>query len=175
MHAMLDIETLGKGPGCVVLSIGAREFNVHGVGDRAFVTTVNLQSCIDIGLEIETETLLWWGQQPKFAELLKTPGLPIRHALNALSSWLAPGQLVWAKSPQFDCVILEAAYRACRIEIPWSYKNLRDLRTVMALAEGLGWSYPEQSEATLHDALMDATHQAGQACSALHHLMFGHG
>ena len=39
-HAMTDLETLGKAPGCKILSIGAVMFNESGVG-RPFYAAIN--------------------------------------------------------------------------------------------------------------------------------------
>ena len=63
-HVMLDLETLGKLPGCAILSIGAVYFELETgrLGDE-FYLNVDPASCTRAGLTIDGETLGWWMQQ----------------------------------------------------------------------------------------------------------------
>jgi DNA polymerase III epsilon subunit-like protein len=59
---MIDIETLGLGPGATILSIGAVRFSTDGLGEE-FYREISLQSCQAVGLEIDADTLEWWLEQ----------------------------------------------------------------------------------------------------------------
>lgn len=48
----------------------------------------------------------------------------------------------WSKGSNFDFPILEHAYRAFGIEIPWEYHEIRDLRTYMDLVGVKDYSMP---------------------------------
>ena len=54
-HVMADLETLGNGPNSVIIAIGAVKFNTQGIVDKFYVT-VDPQSCIDIGLDMDAST-----------------------------------------------------------------------------------------------------------------------
>ena len=62
-NVMLDLETLGTSPGCIILSIGAVFFDKNGLGQE-FYQTIDVQSSIDAGLTMSGGTFKWWmGQQ----------------------------------------------------------------------------------------------------------------
>lgn len=168
-RVMLDIETLGTEPGCAILSIGAVEFGPDGLG-KEFYRSVDLGSCLEVGLDIDPETLEWWLTQPDdlVAEQL-VGGVPLYSVLSDLGSWLYPIDEIWANSPKFDASILEAAYEAIDESEPWEYYELRDFRTLKNLPPA-----PDiEREGTEHDALADAKHQARVASDTLHRVKMG--
>lgn len=173
---MLDIETLGRKPGCVVLSIGVCTFDLENVfADVTYEVLVDPLSCQHLGMEIDHETYSWWQEQdPEVFRRMTSGNVPIQSALRELTEWLGAVGMseVWAKSPQFDCAILEYAYWRTGLPVPWTYRQPRDLRTLLALV-------PDDLTAGLtcsaeHDALADAIFQAEQARLALKYLSLGH-
>ena len=63
-HLMLDLETMGTKSNSAIISIGAVEFNIQtGETGREFYRNISLQSCIDIGLKVDADTIMWWMQQ----------------------------------------------------------------------------------------------------------------
>jgi len=53
-HVMLDIETLGVSPGCVILSLSAVEFDINtGELGESFNMGIDIKSCVDAGLTID--------------------------------------------------------------------------------------------------------------------------
>lgn len=161
-RVMVDIETLGTEPGCVILSIGAVEFDADELG-REFYESVDVESCEDVGLEIDAGTLHWWLDQDDNAREVLTGGRDLEDALRQFNRFLNGFDEVWANSPTFDCAILEAAYEAVGFRIPWEFWELRDHRTLKELP---GAAELEQ-EGTEHDALDDARHQARVASLTL--------
>jgi len=160
---MLDIETLGTQPGAALLSIAAVEFQPTTAGDDdgildTFHAPVSATSCQEAGLDIDAETLEWWVGRPNASEQL-LGGYELNQVLRDLQLFLdTEGDLeVWAKSPSFDCVLLDAAYRAIGHDGgPWEYWQERDVRTIASLPmapapEGIGQD---------HDPLDDAKQQA---------------
>jgi hypothetical protein len=126
---MIDIETLGTRPGCVILSIGATD------GNTEFYVDVNPQSCLESGLSVSWSTISWWLQQSAEAREAitnKSDRVELRNALQALSgafSW--EGQEVWCNGLNFDIPILEHAYAVVGMAPPWAYNKCRDYRTVI--------------------------------------------
>jgi hypothetical protein len=162
---MLDIETLGIEPGAAILSIGACTFDTDGVGET-FHRSVGLQHCQERGLSIDAETLQWWLDQDEGAAVdLLTTGAPLATVLSELRDYLETHDYdeLWANSPKFDMVHLEAAYEALGWSVPWDFYELRDVRTVQALPGAVELEH----EGTEHDALDDAVHQAREVGATL--------
>lgn len=159
---MIDLETMGKRAGCAIVSIGAVIFDAKGgtLYGNEFYTNVALGSCIEAGLSLDGETVLWWLAQNEAARLkLSENPRPLRHALLGLTEFLAlmPKEpIVWAHGASFDPPILEAAYQACALPTPWKYGNVRDTRTIYAAAN----VWLDRTKGIHHNALDDAKTQA---------------
>ena len=82
---MLDIEALGSKPGSVILSIGAVKF-AGGKILHEFYRRIDPQSCIDAGLKIDVDTVMWWMKQSKEArDALGTGTMPLTDALDGFA------------------------------------------------------------------------------------------
>jgi hypothetical protein len=159
---MLDIETLGRSRGCAVASVGAVKFDSGGLGEE-FHRTVSLESSQAAGLNIDAGTVEWWFKQGDDARQELIGGDELGDVLRDFAQFYGDADELWAKSPAFDCVILEAAYDAIGVPAPWSYWETRDVRTVMSLpgAEKL------PHDGTEHRALDDAKRQGRNVAAAL--------
>lgn len=143
---MIDIETIGKTPGSIFVSIGAVYFDMEtGLTGKKFYTNVDIQSAINAGLVLDADTLLWWMKQDEDARL-KAFGLnagaakpiPINTALNDLRGFVRESACVWGNGSVFDCTLLEVGYNKIGQSTPWQFWNVRDVRTFVDLAERLG-------------------------------------
>lgn len=152
-HIMLDLETLGTTPGCVVLSIGAVAFSqTKGIVER-FAVAINPRSCMKAGLTIDPGTMYWWMRQPKTAQEAAMPELcerdfPVQYvnlkeALDSFKTfyWGHSGQ-IWGDGAAFDQPILAAAYCAVGDTQPWGYQSVRCFRTVRAMFPDVKWKVP---------------------------------
>lgn len=188
MHMMIDLETLGTHPGAVILSIGAVIFNPHASlhgnsGMPVFYCNVSRASCEAFGLTSDPKTEAWWDQQGDEAKAgLMQNQLSLERALaNFEQFWHDTHAVeVWSYGANFDVVLMEeamrnvtAAYRArapegkeasFQIAPPWSYKNVRCARTILALA-GIDLS-KHKRVGVLHNALDDARTQVGAVTAA---------
>lgn len=177
---MLDIETLGVSPGCVVLSIGAVPFDLrdrskthwrHGV----FHSRISVESCEAVGLVKEYGSMRFWDSQPEAVRAEAFRGdFALREALETFSKWflgLAPDPdtvTVWCQGANFDIPILAAAYRACDMYVPWHYRAPRDTRTLYDLADF------EPARTHAHDALEDCQEQVRNVLAAAERLGITH-
>ena len=161
-RVMVDIETLGTDPGAAIISIGAVKFDSDGLGEE-FYANVDLQSCQDIGLGVDADTLDWWLSQDSEVQDVLTGGNRIGPILRQLRDFLEDVDEIWANSPSFDCEILNAAYEALGWETPWDYYQERDFRTLRELP-----IYVEvDMEGESHNALDDAKNQARETYKTL--------
>jgi|APHM01.1.fsa_nt_gi hypothetical protein len=165
-RVMVDIETLGTMPGCVILSVGACYFEPgNGVVGERFYTEIDKQSCREAGLTVDEETEAWWESQDD--DLVPLDGdTSLSVALDDLRHFAFRADEVWANGPAFDCAILEAAYHAVDIEPPWEYHEERDVRTIRALPGAVELEFGGRK----HNALDDAVHQASEVAATLDQL-----
>ncbi len=160
-NVMVDIETLGSRPGSIILSIGAVEFSNEAVGGRIFFRRISIGSSILAGFTMDESTVKWWTEQSREAQdksFYCPGGAYVGAALRDFAAYVSSDKdtLVWAKGPDFDCVLLEAAYQKCGLHKPWHYRNTRDVRTIFGLAQ-----YKPAAKATVeHDPVEDAIEQA---------------
>jgi exodeoxyribonuclease VIII len=165
---MVDLETLGTVPGSVILSIGARAFDVdRGLLGPGFYRVVNTVSCEAIGLTRDRDTEWWWAKQHPEAKTVLTHAMAddaptIQEALTAFNAWMATvkGRHVWGKGSDFDNALLAVAYRRCELPMPWKFWDSRCHRTLVSLFPDI--KEPKRT-GTYHNALDDATTQAMHA------------
>jgi len=168
-NVMIDLETLGSGNKAAIISIGAVEFDpeTKRLG-RTFYMTVNAQSSVELGLEIDADTVMWWMQQDvKAKEAFKEKGEPIRAALEEFADWYPDERTpLWGNGATFDNVILTNAYRLAGIKQPWRYSADRCYRTLKNLRPDIEYA----RIGVHHNALDDAIYQAQHAIKLLNSL-----
>jgi hypothetical protein len=171
MNVMVDLETLGTRPGCIVLSIGAVEFDERGIG-REFYAEILQDSSRLYGLHADPSTLGWWRKQNDAARAVLTrtenEGDKLPAALQKFSDWCheitnTNNLAVWGDGASFDNPILVECYRVTGLYPPWRFWNDRCYRTL----KNLGLMAPVVREGTYHHALDDARVQARHASKIL--------
>lgn len=163
LDVMVDLETMGRGPGCAIVAIGAVQFDLRKgeIGDQ-FYATIDLESCVKQGLTLDPDTIMWWmGQGDEARKALTRNTMPLPIALDAFTLFLQGcGALneikVWGNGPSFDNAILSRAYEVCGIEQPWKFWNDRCFRTLRAMFPSVE---PDKREGVHHNALDDALYQ----------------
>lgn len=157
-QVMLDLETWGTEPGCALRSIGAKSFDLHGGAGDEFYRNIDRQSCLDIGLTVDPETEKWWTDQSlESRQALEPDQKPIIEALCDFLDFVddQKGKYIWCQGANFDEPILHAAADKAKIIIPWSFRNVRDTRTVYHIAS-IG---KVDRDGVRHNALDDARYQ----------------
>lgn len=175
-HYMLDIETLGTKPGCVVLEYALRHFlnededsGVYSVVSGAIThVRIDIDAQVKAGAVIDFDTLKWW---------LNTDPLRLQNVVNEddvqtptfAANWLQDSFYwqsitIWARDPDFDCAIMEDFYS--RFGKPgkriWHFANKRSHRTIIDLA---GIKHIPALDA--HSAVADVDAQIESAIKAL--------
>jgi DNA polymerase III epsilon subunit-like protein len=171
MDAMIDIETLGTRPGCVVLTIGAVKFNPNSFAapGPGLYLRPDIEEQVSLGREIQEDTVLWWEQQ---AEDVREEALSEdnRQALlevtKEINRFLVGVNNIWAQGPAFDFVIMESLYRDLGIPTPWNFWQVRDSRTLF----GVHGDPREKGKAGLHNALEDCVSQATAVQKVYHQI-----
>ena len=158
-HVMVDIETLGTEPGCVILSVAAVRFNLEtGVISDKFMKVVNIDSCIKLGLGVDGGTLTWWFNQSEEArEHLKGKSNTIKSVLHSLSQFFRPDDQVWGNSARFGLGVLADAYKRVGEKLPWKFWNERDVRTLVSFKPEVKNEVVFEGEP--HNPIDDCIHQ----------------
>lgn len=170
-EVMVDLETLSTRPGGVILIIGAIKFKRNEIWNEnidkkdlekfdTFYKRITIDSCIEKGMIVDSETLKWWNKQDnviKYEALNNPDRIPIKQALQEFSNWFGNDRtLIWGNGSSFDCGILGEAYKRCDMTIPWKFWLERDLRTIMDIGGVRACDLPQYNK---HHALFDCYRQ----------------
>lgn len=167
---MIDLETLGTRPGCVVLSIGAVAFDRQsGQLGPEFYIVVNRRSCVQKGLLEDPSTMAWWAKQSPDAQKVlrdaETAPNGLGGALVQFTAFLEKfgkkNLNPWGCGSDFDIAILAHCYHVVGYPLPWMYWNSRCLRTLRDIAPRT--PAPDRKHGVAHNALDDAKSQALEA------------
>lgn len=168
MNVMIDLETLGTRPGSVILSIGAFEIET----ERTFYKVIDLKSAMAAGLTVDPGTVEWWmNQSVEARKVFSDPEkVTLQKALLGFSIWLSesPQLCVYGNGSTFDLTLIEAAYRALKLEVPWHYTKVRCHRTLTSLFKGVISGL--KREGTAHNAKDDAVFQGRQLKAILEYI-----
>lgn len=165
-NVMIDLETLGTKPGCVVMSIGAVYFDpITGELGPEFYVVINSEDSLDRGLKAETQTMAWWSRQNEESANIIDESyfskITLPEALNQFSRFLREYDWqktkVWGNGSDFDNAILSACYSVVGQIPPWEFWNNRCYRTMKNLVP---YIKIQQRSGIYHNALDDARTQA---------------
>ena len=155
-HLMVDIETLGKGPDSIILSLGAVTF--IPAGEFALEDSIYYELNAELqNRTVEIDTVRWWMKQETAAPI--NGDVLLQDALIRLNNFIAEykPKHFWANGSSFDFPILTHAYLAAGISIPWGYSDIKDYRTMRKLFRHVPMIQKNPNE---HHALDDAKYQA---------------
>ena len=169
---MVDIETMGTSPDAAIITIGACVFDPYGkdtentiLDAQKFTTVISFQDNQKQGRAFDANTIAWWLQQSPEAQAgLQTGHITnLRKALTEYNQFFTSqtGRVsrIWAKSPDFDIVILRNALKSQNMLEQHKFWETRCVRTITEAA------YPNGDQPTIgvgvaHNALDDAVRQA---------------
>ncbi|MCH2057919.1 MAG: 3'-5' exoribonuclease [Thalassotalea sp.] len=167
---MIDLETLGNSSNAAIVSIGAVQFDPLSGGLGAeFECVVDIEDAEKYG-KIDASTVKWWLKQSDEArELFKLQtAITLQDGLIEFHDWLTANTIfkkrtIWGNGATFDPVVLNNAYQATNLELPWPYWGVRDVRTVVDIGRRILNIDPKKDikiEGVAHNAVDDARHQA---------------
>lgn len=168
---MIDIETLGTGSNAHVLSIGMVWFDINHPDEPLIELPIIYPSMDQPRSQIDGDTVRWWMNQSNAAKQVFANTVE-RVALSSAAATIVEAtenaSRIWAKDPDFDCVILANFTRNYLSHtIKWPFYRNRSVRTMLDV-------YPQAKELPFegveHNALADAVHQAKQMQSVFTYL-----
>lgn len=165
-NVMVDLETMGRRPNAPIVTIGACFFDpMTGEIGKEFYVKIDMVDSMRFG-SADADTIKWWLTQEKAAQKELVSGkITLEKALTDFAAFYNQGDSasIWGNGPTFDVTILEYAYLRClNKDAPWPFWNVRDVRTVVQLAEGLVKKPAAfTKDGTAHNALDDCIFQIG--------------
>jgi len=165
---MIDIETLGTKPDCVVLSIGAVLFDLNQkrIGE-ARLWPLNVKSQVQEGRKIDIDTVMWWLKQAPEASdhFSQDIALNVTESVLDFKAFIKDCTFFWAKSPSFDMVILSDLIAG---KTPWTHRNQFDVRTAIEFGnKAAAEKVYNEWIGTAHDPINDCKLQIEQLFAAL--------
>ena len=138
---MIDIETMSTDTNALILTIGAIKFD-RTQYDKCDMKLDSFYRRMDVDtldgvFHIDEKTRKWWNSQTedvRYEALVNPDRIPLKTALLDFNEWFGKSRYVWANGSSFDIPILENAYKICDVPIPWDFWNVRDVRTIMDVA-----------------------------------------
>lgn len=175
-NIMVDIETIGTTPGCIILSIGAVAFDQlkNEIGS-SFYKVINRRSCQNLGLFPNPQTLVWWNEQSTEANSILKESLLVSQNTNSIHNVMLDfsnyvnmynktnSVKLWGNGADFDNAILSYTFHRLGIDVPWKFKNNRCFRTLKSLFPNV----KIERHGLFHNALDDAITQALHAMKLL--------
>jgi hypothetical protein len=161
-HIMVDLETLSTRTNATILTLGAVRFDPLGNDpieekDKLYIK-IDLDSCADLDLHIDDNTIEWWSKQSPEAqeEAFGEEGrLSATDAFTQLYKFCWGASCFWSNGAGFDIVVCDTYYDRIQRAAPWKYWAIRDVRTMFDL--GID---PKMPQVTAHNAVEDAVAQA---------------
>lgn len=167
---MLDLETWGTSPGCMIRSVGAVFFDPETgqLGDE-FYSNVSESSCKKLKMFKDQGTVDWWAK-PENAlanKQLAIDPLPIDEVARRFYKFFRDGRgrWLWSQGANFDEPLWAWVYRALGEPQPWKFHEAMDTRTSYRIAGFNPFSIKRQG--TYHNALDDCKHQV--VCVSMSH------
>lgn len=153
VHAILDIETTGRFPGCGVLEIGIALIGTDPDGlwelkpdSWGFNMRTSRDELKDFYFREDADTIAWWETQPawnwkRFADPALEAPSPVK-MFNELNAWASKFEILtfWGNGPEFDMAILQTAMEMSFTHAFWDFRKVRSLRNVKGM-------FPEEWEA----------------------------
>ncbi len=165
---VIDLETTDTLPSAEVLTIGIAAV------DAAKMTVIdeNLHLAVSLDGQMNrtrsTETIDWWksigGDAKAIAwgqVITRQPVMTVLAKVNQflLNTSSTDSFTVWGNGATFDISILESLFRDAGVTVPWSYRQVRDLRTIYEAAGAVSTEETRKG-LTPHIALDDAVEEA---------------
>lgn len=170
---MLDLESLALKGAPVIVQFSAIAFDMTtGKEHSRFSVLVDPRSCVDVGLGIDGETMVWWIQQDRkvFRKVVLEAflkGITIQEAMKQLSDFIESqrklGEIrVWGNGILSDNKWVQDVSEKLKIDSPIGFREHSDLRTLVTLGKcilGVDHKAETKFEGEKHNAIDDCLHQ----------------
>lgn len=184
LDIMVDLETLHTDPNATIIQIGVVGFDIRtGKTIQEFNEYANIS--LNKALNVSGDTLKFWLKtNPKLLlEIITKQEQSSDTIVMKFYNWIKDLQKTysvyfWGNGLMFDGVLIETAFRNLGLKSPFSYRQMRDVRTLLEFASvKSGLSEKElkdraNNNATVeHDALEDCKYQINYVVKCYNYLI----
>lgn len=171
---MLDFETLADTQNAAILSMAAVPFNLEsGEMGNEFYEHIDLQSCLDAGMEVTGNTFYWWLTKSEAARMEITNNDKRRHIAyipSAFRAWVTLKRQdinekelrIWGNGAKFDLGIIDNIFRKTQNINPFNFRNERCVRTYASLRPEIMANF--EYKGTKHHPVDDCRNQIRYVC-----------
>ena len=179
---MLDMETLSVGLNPAIIEMAFAAFDEETGELLEEHTPTSIPILPDSG-DVDAETFLWWCRQPQDIKAkVLTPalleGVTLKEALEHLSSWVSKiyedssvvSVNLWGNGSISDGIWLISAHMRESMEMPFTFRQHRDYRTLIGLASQISGQDPKKrvdANKEQHSALADCLYQVSVYAESL--------
>lgn len=163
---MIDLETLDTAVTAKILSVGVCFFDI-ATGEIVVTGDFRINLDTQTSRTMSDSTFRWWMGQGDDARKLVTDDVEndLKKVLWMIVEYVKalPGIRVWGNGATFDVSILEHAFNEYGIPVPWDFRNVRDMRTLVEVGQmitGVDMRSKVPFEGVNHSAVDDAVWQA---------------
>lgn len=166
---MLDMESTDNVASSAILSIGAVAFNKESVDPMQFYIAIKLESCLALGMTINSDTMDFWRKQSPEAQsvFFDQNAVDITTALQAFSNWArivtdnnSFKVKLFGNGAAFDGAMIEQAFRTADVKSPFAFWNILCYRSWKAAYPKVKMVREDGGKSASHNALVDAREQA---------------
>lgn len=162
---MIDIETLGTRATSQIVQIGACYFD-RKTGAIGPTFSENIASGHPL-FTTDQHTLDWWQEQSQEArDAVFVNGKEFSFVIQRLAAFLQDAEFMWSHAT-FDIPILMNAFDVFKVKMPVPFRGMRDIRTLMDLADHKS---EKVREGIHHNAVDDCKFQVAYCVEALNKL-----
>lgn len=167
---MLDVESLGNIPGCVLCQYTLVPFNINGKiydgGISSYDILLHIGQQIAEGYDVDTDTLAWWMTNPIEVRRRVFSGdvsigafcIDLTHHLSDIVKEHKEYR-IWSTSAKVDFGISPVLFKRSNISYPVNHRSERCARTYLEMTK---LKYPKMKlpkGVTTHDAVDDCWRQ----------------
>ena len=135
---MIDMETLSTENNSHILTLGAIRFVRSQKTQKltemdTFYRRISFKSNEDLEMHKSSDTILWWMKQNENVrkEAFGEEGRePLKKVLEDFKKWFSGASYIWGHGSVFAVTILTAAFKRCKVTVPYKFWNIRDTRTI---------------------------------------------
>lgn len=158
MDMILCAKTLGRRPGCVVVSIGATLFDRDNLNSNFemdpknhFYEAISARNSDELKFTSDPETLKWWKKQPYWPILgleCMNSNNSVKDTCQKLTEFIEEHKpaKIWSNSPTFHSAVIKSLYARTGLVYPVEYRQEMDYRTLLDVV------YPNRDSRPLLEA-----------------------
>ncbi len=166
---MIDLETMGRSPGCVVTHVAIVTFNPPNPNPIDIMHLhLSMTEQLKAGLKVDSSTIKWWmGQEDKARNIFKMDSFQVDDLYQCIKATVDENTFVWSHAT-FDIPIINHLLQTFGFKSPFNYRKCMDIRTAQELYKiRFNEDAYAPKEGVAHNAVDDCKSQINLICKII--------